>query len=93
MTIWDLRPTVEYKPNGEKKKKKQNAFHSHSIKGGTHVLTTSNNSDKWTSVSVRVLNDYFLTGSRKSLILGEGKHKIKTPRALVVAGASLQRLR
>lgn len=42
---------------------------------------------------MKVLSDYSPAGSRKSLTLGVGKHKIKTQQALVVARAILRKLR
>lgn len=43
--------------------------------------------------SVEVLSDYSLAGSRKSLTLGEGKHKVRMQQAPVVARAILGRRR
>lgn len=51
MMTWNLGPAGKYKPNGEKEngEKGKKKFHSCVTRGGTHVLITSNNFDRWTS--------------------------------------------
>lgn len=46
LIIWDLGPTVTYKPNRQKSREEKKTSQSHSKRGHTHGLTASNSPDR-----------------------------------------------